>query len=70
MDPIQPIAPDSLGTLARMGRSPVEPPERVSRERDRPAQDGGERKRRNSPATPPPPSRDPDDGLPHIDVRA
>lgn len=70
MDPIQPIAPGPLTGLARTIRAPVERPERVSRERDRPAKDGRQRKRRDAsaPESQEPPT--PDDGRPHIDVRA
>lgn len=70
MDPIQPIAPGPLTGLARTVRAPVERPERVSRERDRPAKDGGQRKRHDGPT---PKSQEPpasDEGRPHIDVRA
>jgi hypothetical protein len=70
VDPIQPITPGPLTGLGRTVRAPVERPERVSRERDRPAKDGGQRKHRDTPA---PESQKPpasDDGRPHIDVRA
>jgi len=68
VDPIHPIVPGPLP----ISRLPVEPPERVSRERDRPSRDGGQRRRRE-----PPPTLesehgpdDDEDGRPHIDVHA
>jgi hypothetical protein len=70
VDPIQPISPGPLTGLARMGRSPVERPQRVSRERDRPAKDGEERKRRGAPMTEAPEPHDAEDEHLHIDIRA
>jgi hypothetical protein len=50
-------------------RLPVEPLERISRERDRPSKDAQQRRRREPPP-PPLPQREDDDGEhPHIDVR-
>ncbi len=69
MDPIQPIAP-GLHQIAPASRLPVDPLERISRERDRPDGDAQRRRRREPPPAPP---RDPDDGddqHPHVDVRA
>jgi len=67
VDPIHPIAP---GPPSISSRLPVQPLERVSRERDRPSKDQQQRRRRE----PPPeaePERDLDDGEhPHVDVRA
>jgi hypothetical protein len=67
MDPIHPIAP---GPPAISARLPVEPLERITRERDRPA-----RQRRQGRRREPPPTLDlergEDDGEhPHVDVRA
>jgi len=64
MDPIQPISPRILPTA----RLPVEPLERISRERDRPS--GDQQRRRRQPPPAPVPPREDDDGHPHIDVRA
>jgi hypothetical protein len=69
MDSIPPIAPGS-SAIARMSRAPVERLERVARERDRPAKERRERKRREPPSDMPVESRgEDDDGRPHIDVR-
>jgi hypothetical protein len=67
VDPIHPIVP---GPSAISARLPVEPLERITRERDRPSRERQQRKRRE-----PPPTldleRDEDDGEhPHVDVRA
>lgn len=69
MDPINPITPGPLP----ISQLPVQPLERITRERDRPAKDGQQRRRRE----PPPPlesqADDEDggeDGRPRIDVRA
>jgi hypothetical protein len=67
MDPIHPIAPGVPSIVARL---PVEPLERISRERDRPSKDSQRRRRRE-----PPPSHEhehdgEDDERPHIDVHA
>jgi hypothetical protein len=67
MDPIHPIAP---GPPLIATRLPVEPLERISRERDRPSKDSQRRRRRE-----PPPSHEhehdgEDDERPHIDVHA
>jgi hypothetical protein len=71
VDPIHPIAPGP-SPLSRAAGVPVEPVERVSRERDRPSREGGSRRRREPP--PPPPVRAPGDEAdgdqPRIDVRA
>ena len=72
MDPIHPIAPGPPSISARL---PVQPLERVSRERDRPSKDQQQRRRREPPEPEPEPEpgpqRDPDDGgHPHVDVRA
>ena len=69
MDPIQPIPPGPLPGIARVDRSPVERPERVSRERDRPPREGEERKRRDTPSESAEPPHPEDEHL-HIDVRA
>lgn len=69
MDPIHPIAPGPPA-IQPAARLPVEPLERITRERDRPSGERRQRKRRE----PPPPQaaerRDDDDEHPHIDVRA
>jgi hypothetical protein len=66
MDPIHPIAPGPP-RISPAARLPVDPLERISRERDRPAKDGRQRQR---PQPPPQPARGPDDGEhPHVDVR-
>ena len=68
MDPINPIAPGQTPIT----RLPVEPLERITRERDRPSHDAQRRRRRE----PPPPGvgedgeDEDDDGRPRIDVRA
>jgi hypothetical protein len=67
VDPIQPIVPGALP----ISGLPVQPPERISRERDRPSKDTRERRRREPP--PEPDAHDEDegeDGRPRIDVRA
>jgi hypothetical protein len=65
MDPLSPITPGPLP----LSQTPVEPLQRISRERDRPARDDTPRRRRE----PPPPEDehdDEDDGeRPRIDVR-
>ncbi|MGD0453624.1 MAG: hypothetical protein ABSB69_08495 [Solirubrobacteraceae bacterium] len=69
MDPIHPIAPGPP-RISPAARLPVEPLERISRERDRPSKDAQQRPRREPPPAPEP-ERDPDDGEhPHVDVRA
>jgi hypothetical protein len=69
MDSIPPIAPGS-SAISRVGRTPVERLERVARERDRPAKDRQERKRREPLSELPAELRgEDDDGHPHIDVR-
>jgi hypothetical protein len=69
MDSIPPIAPGSAA-ISRVGRTPVERLERVARERDRPAKERQERKRRESPSEIQSEwSPEEDDGRPHIDVR-
>jgi hypothetical protein len=66
VDPIHPIAP---GPPLISTRLPVQPLERITRERDRPSKDAQERRRREPPP-PPPPERDSDDDEhPHVDVR-
>jgi hypothetical protein len=66
MDPIHPIAPGPP-RISPAARLPVDPLERISRERDRPGKDGQQRRR---PQPPPQPERGPDDdGHPHVDVR-
>jgi hypothetical protein len=77
LDPIHPIVPGPTPISARL---PVEPLERITRERDRPARDAARRRRREPPPgyppeeEPAPPSDeqrdDDDDGRPHVDVRA
>ncbi len=67
MDPIHPIAPGPP-RISPAARLPVDPLERISRERDRPSKDAQQRRRRESS---PAPERDLDDGEhPHVDVRA
>jgi hypothetical protein len=68
VDPIHPIAPGPP-RISPAARLPVEPLERITRERDRPSKDGQQRRRQ---PPPPPASEEPgeDDGRPHIDVRA
>jgi hypothetical protein len=67
VDPIHPIAPGPPSVSPRL---PVQPLERISRERDRPSKDQQQRRRREPPPEPEP-ERDPDDGgHPHVDVRA
>jgi len=69
VDPIHPIAPGPP-RISPAARLPVEPLERISRERDRPSKDAQQRPRREPPPAPEP-ERDPDDGEhPHVDVRA
>jgi hypothetical protein len=69
VDPIQPITPGA-SPMPQIARLPVEPLERVDRERDRPSRDAQQRKRREPPPEPQL-EREPDDGEhPHIDVRA
>jgi hypothetical protein len=66
MDPIHPIAPGPP-RISPAARLPVDPLERISRERDRPSKDSQQRGRRRPP---PQPERGPDDdGRPHVDVR-
>jgi hypothetical protein len=68
MDPIHPIAPGP--PAIPRGASPVERPERITRERDRPSRDRQQRGRREPPPAPES-ERTGDDGEhPHIDVRA
>jgi hypothetical protein len=68
MDPINPIPPGPPGFRGQ-GHLPVDRLERISRERDRP--EGDPRRRRRQPPPAPPAEREPpEDGLPHIDVRA
>jgi hypothetical protein len=71
VDPIQPITPGP-SPMSAVARLPVEPLERIARERDRPSKDAQQRRRREpEPELDPEPARDPDDGEhPHIDVRA
>jgi hypothetical protein len=71
MDPIHPITP---GPLPVSGL-PVQPLERITRERDRPSKDSQQRRRRTLKGTgePPPavdPGEDDQDERPRIDVRA
>ncbi|HEV3047668.1 MAG TPA: hypothetical protein VGY13_09935 [Solirubrobacteraceae bacterium] len=66
MDPIHPILP---GPTPITDRLPVQPIERVSRERDRPGSDQQGR-RRAPPEIPPEPDEEDEDGRPHVDVRA
>jgi hypothetical protein len=66
VDPIHPIAP---GPPSISQRPPVEPLERITRERDRPSRDAQQRKRRESSATPVPELGVDDEGRPHVDVR-
>jgi hypothetical protein len=71
MDPIQPIIPGP-SSISPVARAPVEPLERIARDRDRPSKEAQQRRRREPPPEPEPELEpDPDDGEhPHIDVRA
>lgn len=69
MDPIHPIAPGPPA-ISHAGSLPVQRLERVSRERDRPAKDTPERKRREPPPSAASEPDTDDEGRPHIDVRA
>ncbi len=69
MDPIHPIAPGPP-RISPAARLPVEPLERITRERDRPSKDGQQRRRREPPPAGRAPEQGEDDGRPHIDVRA
>jgi hypothetical protein len=67
VDPIHPIAPGPP-SIGRAERTPVQRPERISRERDRPPQERPGQEQRRKP--PPPREQDEDDGeRPRIDVR-
>ncbi len=67
MDPIHPIAPGPP-RISPAARLPVDPLERITRERGRRSKDAQQRKRREPP--PAPPQRGEDVGEPpHIDVR-
>ncbi len=72
MDPIHPIAPGPPA-IPRSGSAPVERPERISRERDRPSADQQERRRRRAPDRAPEMEehggRKDDGEHPHVDVR-
>jgi len=68
MDPIPPIAPAPPGFRGQ-GSLPVEPLERVSRDRDRPQRRRREQRREQPPAESEQPEPPQDDGRPHIDVR-
>jgi hypothetical protein len=67
VDPIHPITPGPPPISARL---PVEPLERITRERDRPSRDARERKRREAVPVPAPERGADDEGHPHVDVRA
>jgi hypothetical protein len=67
MDPIHPIAP---GPTPISDRLPVQPIDRVSRERDRPPADQQRRRREPPPPAPGDEQGEDDGGHPHIDVRA
>lgn len=69
MDPINPIVPGQLP----ISQLPVEPLQRISRERDRPSRDDQQRRRREPPPeleSEPGDDDDGDDTRPRIDVRA
>jgi hypothetical protein len=68
VDPIHPIAPGPPRISPASGL-PVDPLERITRERDRPSKDGQQRKHREPPPAPPHELGE-DDGHPHVDVRA
>jgi hypothetical protein len=69
MDPIDPIVPGAL-PISRAARTPVEPVQRITRDRDRPAkEDARERPREHSGASDEQQTPPEDDGHPHIDVR-
>jgi len=67
VDPIHPITPGP-SAISRTERPPVQRAERISRERDRPAKDAPERKRRE-PARQQEPQDGEDGERPHIDIR-
>jgi hypothetical protein len=67
VDPILPIVP---GPPAFSARAPVEPLERITRERDRPARERAQRRRREPPPTLDPERGEDDGEHPHVDVRA
>lgn len=67
MDPVHPIAPGPPA-LPNAGIPPVQRPERVSRERDRPRED--QQRRRHRPPPPPRAEGGEDEGGAHIDVLA
>ncbi len=69
MDPIQPITPGPP-PISPAARLPVQPLERISRDRDRPSHDEGRRQPRREPPPPEYESDADDDGRPHVDVRA
>jgi hypothetical protein len=74
MDPIHPITPGPPA-IPGVGSAPVERPQRITRERDRPSKEHEQRPRR-APPDPAPPGSEESDGrgddgeLPHIDIRA
>jgi hypothetical protein len=71
VDPIHPIAPGP-SPIAAPSRLPVDPLQPITRERDRPANDGQRRRRRESAPPPEPQGTEGDEGgeHPHIDIRA
>lgn len=68
MDPIHPIAPGPPA-IPPGGAPPVERPQRITRERDRPAREERQRKRREPPPAPESEPRGDDEERPHVDVR-
>jgi hypothetical protein len=68
VDPIHPIAPGPPA-ISPATRLPVDPLERITRERDRPSREERQRRRPPSPPQPEPERGGEDDGHPHIDVR-
>jgi hypothetical protein len=68
VDPIHPITPGPA-PVAR-GRLPVQPLERITRERDRPSREQQQQRRRRPPPPSDPHPHDDDDDRPRIDVRA
>jgi len=68
VDPIRPVA-SGPSAIASTGRTPVERAERITRERDRPAQEERRRRRRERESSSRLERPEEDDGRPHIDVR-
>jgi hypothetical protein len=69
MDPIHPITPGPPA-IAPASRLPVDPPQRISRERDRPARDDQRGRAREQPPDPQPEQGEDESDGTHIDIRA